>query len=305
MYDWILSSSVLITAVIALRAVFKGRISMRLRYGLWALVLIRLLIPGNFIPSDLSIEKLTLAFEKQPQVQELTQQLNTPQQSYEAVYQEVVKEHYEAYYPQAATAPNVLPESFTATLPAQEQIEIREEAHQRLEQTAPIYSLRQILTCVWIVGMVIIAAFLLSVNLTFARRLKRSRLPVKAQAAVPVFKSVLAETPCLFGLFRPVIYITGEAAENPRALSHILTHESYHYRHKDHIWAILRCVCLVLHWYNPLVWAAFSLSRRDCELACDEAAIARIGESNRHEYGRTLVDMTCVKQSPTHSYRRD
>ena len=299
MYDWILSSSVLIAAVIALRAVTKGRISMRLRYGLWALVLVRLLIPGNFIPSNFSIEKVALFFERQPQVQQISQQLNTPQQSYDAVYQEVVKEHYEVYYPQEATVPDVLPESFTAALPAQEQAQIRQEAQLRVEQSAPIYSLKQILLGIWILGMAVSGTFLLTVNLSFARRLKRTRTPVEADTPVPVYQSVMAETPCLFGLFRPVIYITGEAADNPRALSHILAHESCHYRHKDHIWAILRCVCLVLHWYNPLVWAAFSLSRRDCELACDEAAIARIGESNRHEYGRTLVDMTCVKQSTT------
>jgi len=299
MTDWILSSSVLIAAVIALRAVTKGRISMRLRYGLWALVLVRLLIPGNFIPSDFSIEKVALFFERQPQVQQISQQLNTPQQSYDAVYREVVKEHYEVYYPQEATVPEALPESFTAALPAQEQAQIRQEAQLRVEQSAPIYSLKQILLGIWILGMAVSGTFLLTVNLSFARRLKRTRTPVEADTPVPVYQSVMAETPCLFGLFRPVIYITGEAADNPRALSHILAHESCHYRHKDHIWAILRCFCLVLHWYNPLVWAAFSLSRRDCELACDEAAIARIGESNRHEYGRTLVDMTCVKQSPT------
>lgn len=44
---------------------------------------------------------------------------------------------------------------------------------------------------------------------------------------------------------------------------------------------MLRGVCLAPHWYNPPVWWAAELSRRDAELACDEATILRIGESER------------------------
>ena len=53
----------------------------------------------------------------------------------------------------------------------------------------------------------------------------------------------------------------------------------------------LRCLALALHWYNPLVWAAVILSKRDGELACDEGTIARLGESERIPYGRTLIGL--------------
>ena len=49
MIDWILSYSFLILMVIGTRAIFKDRISQRLRYALWALVLLRLLIPVNML----------------------------------------------------------------------------------------------------------------------------------------------------------------------------------------------------------------------------------------------------------------
>ena len=35
------------------------------------------------------------------------------------------------------------------------------------------------------------------------------------------------------------------------------------------------------------------LSRRDAELACDEATIKRLGEEERASYGRTLIGLTC------------
>ena len=46
-------------------------------------------------------------------------------------------------------------------------------------------------------------------------------------------------------------------------LRHVLAHELTHYAHKDHIWSLLRCLALALHWYNPLVWLAAALSKRD------------------------------------------
>jgi beta-lactamase regulating signal transducer with metallopeptidase domain len=83
-------------------------------------------------------------------------------------------------------------------------------------------------------------------------------------------------------------------AADGEALAHVLAHEETHYHHKDHIWSLLRCICLVVHWYNPLVWLAAALSRRDSELACDEGAIRRLGEEQRAAYGRTLIGLTCT-----------
>ena len=44
MMEWIVSSSLLILVVLLLRAVLGKRISAGLRYGLWAVVLARLLV---------------------------------------------------------------------------------------------------------------------------------------------------------------------------------------------------------------------------------------------------------------------
>ena len=44
---WVITSSILILAVIAIRAVFGKKLGAGLRYALWAVVLVRLLIPGT------------------------------------------------------------------------------------------------------------------------------------------------------------------------------------------------------------------------------------------------------------------
>lgn len=112
-----------------------------------------------------------------------------------------------------------------------------------------------------------------------------------------VYVSDRIDTPCLFGLLKPAIYITYPVADDDKLLRHTLAHEATHFRHRDHVWALLRCVCLALHWYNPLVWWAAFLSRQDGELACDEGTIAQLGEGERAEYGRTLIGMTCQKKA--------
>lgn len=131
-------------------------------------------------------------------------------------------------------------------------------------------------------------------NLHFSKKLQKTRwLYERRNDALPVYESDAVETPCLFGLVRPAVYVTKEAVKDPKIMHHVLAHETTHYAHRDHIWAVLRCLCLVLHWYNPLVWWAADLSRRDAELACDEGTIERIGEAVRVEYGRTLIGLTC------------
>jgi len=58
----------------------------------------------------------------------------------------------------------------------------------------------------------------------------------------------------------------------------------------------MRCFCLAVHWYNPLVWLAVTLSRRDSELACDEGTIKHLGEASLLEYGQTIIGLTCEKR---------
>ena len=58
MKEWIITSSVLILIILSLRYLLKGKISLRLQYGLWVLVLLRLIIPINFWQSRASVMNL-------------------------------------------------------------------------------------------------------------------------------------------------------------------------------------------------------------------------------------------------------
>lgn len=277
--QWIVSSSVLILVVIALRYVLRGKLSLRMQYALWLLVLVRLLVPVSFGASDLSV--MNAVPERAPTVQQGTYK------------QDIVGERNDvpanagtvgipAQSMSEAAPPNLVQNVTTATVTAP-----------TVEKT----DWARIAKTVWLAGAAALGLVFLAVNLRFGKKLRRSRERVEeTDACLPVYESGETDTPCLFGVAKPSIYVTPDTRTEAETLRYALAHEQTHYRHGDNLWAVLRGVCLALHWYNPLVWWAAELSRRDAELACDEATIRRIGESERAAYGRTLIRMTCEKR---------
>lgn len=275
MTEWIITSCVLIAMILGVRFLLKDRISGRLRYGLWLLVLIRLLIPFS-LPSDMSV--MNLLPEKTPE------QVTVGYVGYEL--------------PDTAVAepnPDLPPDLWQAIYEDNLQ-EYNQQIQQAKADTGTPVTLGSVLTVVWVVGIAITGCVLLICNCRFALRLRASREKLDAsETQLPVYITDHIQTPCLFGIFRPAIYLTPELSDK-QILRHVLLHELIHHRHLDHIWSALRCVCLALHWYNPLVWVAAVLSKQDAEVACDEAVICQLGEDNRSQYGKTLVSMTCATQ---------
>ncbi|MBE6949767.1 MAG: M56 family metallopeptidase [Ruminococcaceae bacterium] len=277
MNEWILSSSILIGAVLLGRLLLRGRISLRLQYGLWLVVLLRLLLPVQIFTSDFGAGSVAQEVDISAPVRQVYTAARSDdyQIEYDAAYQQVVLE-YEAR--NQTIAPD----------------DIDKIAYTRVQQSREL-DLTKLLRGLWLAGMVVMTSVIAFCNVHLGLRLKRRRWEVSAaDSLLPVYVTEVVPTPCIFGLFRPAIYLTPEAAKDEQVRSHVLAHELTHYRHLDHIWSVLRSVCLVLHWYNPLVWIAARVSRADAELACDEGALARLGEEHRADYGRTLIGLTCA-----------
>ena len=273
MIEWVVSSCILILAVIALRYLLRGKISLRLQYALWLLVLARLLIPVSFGSTDISVMSVV---EKAPAVQavESVRDVDTIWQADNGSVQGL---------PAGAAADN-----------APLQIAPRTTSDDQFSRMSSALTLRKVLLPVWWGGAAVTLLVFLTANLCFAARLRKSSRPLIVEgASLPVYVARERAVPCLFGLFRPAVYVTPEAEEDGTLLRHTVAHETTHFRQGDHVWALLRTVCLALHWWNPLVWWAAKLSRQDGELACDEATIRALGEGERAAYGRTLIRMAC------------
>jgi len=297
MLEWIISSSVLIIILVILSTVSGGRISRRVMYALWILLLLRLLIPVSIGNSPLStanvINAIRSDFRNGTSGAEEAENDNndnmimpyTPEQrrqtngsGSQTAAQEAAGEN----------AGNVMPENNR-----------NENAAHVFKAAADFMKIPETLLVIWIAGMIMLAGWFLVSGLRFSSGLRRDRimipaaeLPEDTGSTLAVYRTGQVETPCLAGLFRPAVYIPAGEAADENTLRHIIVHENAHFRHGDHIWSFFRIVCIVIHWYNPLVWYAAFRSRRDCETACDESALRILGASERTAYGDTLIRVT-------------
>ena len=277
MINWIISSSVLIIVVICLRTFFKGKIRLCFQYALWLLVAVRLLVPLSFGSSAISVQNVTNHVVSQSNTQRISK---TDVVSPDILKEPVTENKIKIY-------DSVFPESN----------QLNEEDSDAPKSIPLSVNLPQIVSILWIMGAAGLGITFVVTNVHFHRKIKDGRQRLEASCInLPVYVSNAIDSPCLFGLFRPCIYVTQSVAENSMLLRHCVYHELTHFQQGDLIWGILRCICLSLHWYNPLVWWAARMSRQDAELACDEATIAKLGEDERLEYGKTLIELTCKKR---------
>ncbi|MBQ1504147.1 MAG: hypothetical protein IIZ49_02025 [Oscillospiraceae bacterium] len=286
MKEILLTSSILILALVLLRAVFRRAIPQRVQYALWGLVLLRLLIPFSipFGAQSLAAQAKPVlsAVENVGEIPVYTQELGTaPLDAYPGAV---------AFEPGEGFAPRDVPRTDPTLHP---NYAVRSEDGSLLSLYKGI-PLAELAKYAWFAGMAGMAVWFLYSNLRFARVLRRTRRLLSGKNRVYVSSAIAS--PCLFGLFRPAIYVTPEAARDKAKLRHVLIHERTHIRHLDPVWTLLRAVCLIVYFFDPLVWLAAYLSEIDGELACDEGALAVLGEDERSAYGETLLALAALRR---------
>lgn len=117
--------------------------------------------------------------------------------------------------------------------------------------------------------------------------------------AVPLRNNIyLADhitSPFVMGLLHPKIYLPSSLLEGEK--EYIILHEQHHIRRLDHVVKALFFVALCIHWFNPLVWAAFLLSGNDMEMSCDEAVVKKLGAGVRADYSASLLRLATGRRS--------
>lgn len=101
-------------------------------------------------------------------------------------------------------------------------------------------------------------------------------------------------TPLVTGCLRPRLLLPADAAGQlgEAQLRHVFLHELMHVRNHDIAANWLLAVVQALHWFNPLAWIGFNRLRLDRELARDAATLQCLAAGDRHEYGRTLLQLS-------------
>ncbi|MBR4067824.1 MAG: M56 family metallopeptidase [Clostridia bacterium] len=286
-----LLGSVLILLVLLVRKTLRSKIGNRAVYMAWLLVAIRLLAPIS-LPNPMMNElKPTLSFDTE--ARPIADQIRVRAQDAMMDLSQVM--HDAAY---AGETPN-----------------------EALAETANLaFNLSAFSSYGWLGKWLLIAYLAVAAvvflymgfqNIRFRNQLQKNRVSVmegdqwklylalcrqRNVQPVPVYFVDPLPSACLVGVIRPYIALPLTLSEEE--LPQVLAHEICHLKGKDPWWTLLRNLCCVVHWFNPLVWIAARCARTDCELACDERVTAIMTDDERVAYAGTLVLASARRNAP-------
>lgn len=258
-----LTASMVIVCVLLLRLLLKKAPKV-ISYALWAVVLFRLLCPVS-IESSLSLFGLMDA---------PTTNIITGTSSIQYMPENIVHTEFPAV---THPIPGVS-ETVNSMLP------------QGKEQLVAdlLVALVAIGTFVWLVGVLLMAAY----SIMSYVKLRRKLLIVSPlQENIYLVDEIT--TPFVMGVFRPRIYLPSDTEESQ--MDYIILHEKHHIQRGDHIIKVLAFLSLSIHWFNPLVWVAFLYANKDMEMSCDEAVVKKLGNHILGDYTASLLSLATGK----------
>ena len=252
----VLTVSALIAVVLLVRAIFKNRVPKRMLYALWLVVLLKLCLPGTLV----SLPVLP------------AEDAAVPAQSAERPVQ---------------TAPVIQRPAQTVTKPQTPAQQPVSPVQETAKPAAKPLTTAQILQIAWFSGSALLGLWLFGAWAVFTIRLHRDRRFLGKRGGTCIYVSGAVKSPCLAGLI-PAVYLTEDVLQTDEA-ELILRHELTHLRHLDFLWSLCRTAAVTVYWWNPFIWLAAICSKRDAELACDEAVAAKLPESKRLAYARAIL----------------
>ena len=252
----ILTLSALILVVLLVRAIFKNRVPKRMLYALWLVVLLKLCLPGTLV----SLPVLP------------AEDAAVPAQSAERP---------------VPTAPVIQRPAQTVTKPQTPAQQPVSPVQETAKPAAKPLATAQILQIAWFSGSALLGLWLFGAWAVFTIRLHRNRRFLGKRGGTCIYVSGAVKSPCLAGLI-PAVYLTEDVLQADEA-ELILRHELTHLRHLDFLWSLCRTAAVTVYWWNPFIWLAAICSKRDAELACDEAVAAKLPESKRLAYARAIL----------------
>ena len=253
-----LTAGIVILCVIAARLALK-RAPKVFSYALWAVVLFRLLCPVS-LPSGISLLGALDAPARQASPVVSTVTYVQPQRQPEAIQPQTEQVPVEPQTPASDSLAPVVPE----------------------QQATSTVDWAAVAAWVWLAGVLGMAGYSIFALLRLQRRLVGS-----LRLRDNIYLADHISTPFVLGLVRPKIYLPSTLTEGE--MGYIIRHERYHIRHGDHVVKVLAFAALCLHWFNPLVWAAFILAGKDMEMRCDEAVVRQLGEKVKADYSASLL----------------
>jgi len=258
----------IIAAILFVVRLFMKKLPKKYSYMLWVILGVRLLCPFTVSSAASFFNIFSFADVKAPIVH------------YATSYVEAAPT-----YPMIETIPPSEPEIYIPPQPI-----VKPEGAMELTTAAdPWETALNIASSVWVIG---VAGMLIYSLIAYFSVRKRVAGAVLSEKNIYICSEI--ETPFVYGIIRPRIYIPASIAENDR--SFIISHECVHISRRDHIIKLIALAALSLHWFNPFIWLSFKLMVRDMEMSCDERALMSFDTDVRKAYAEALLNIS-MKQN--------
>jgi len=175
----LITSSILILLVAALRPILRGRIDPRMQYALWLIVALRLLVPVNFVTSAYSALALLDRAEEPSRIVEAIGQTAIPARFYDSARAQVIEDYHQRGVANSTLTPGDL-------------MDIDAQARKLMKGPTLSELAGKYARPVWLGGAALMAAWFALVNLRLRRKLKDAA-PVEADCPC----RCTCPTPCL------------------------------------------------------------------------------------------------------------
>jgi beta-lactamase regulating signal transducer with metallopeptidase domain len=125
----------------------------------------------------------------------------------------------------------------------------------------------------------------------FSKLLTQTARDMRLKHIPAVVFSEKATGPAVFGLLRPALLLPEGYLEKlpEQQAAHVLLHELCHLKRGDLVLHWFSLVLQVIYWFNPLLFWARRQMRHVCEICCD-LSVANILRERTHDYRNTILN---------------
>ena len=147
-----------------------------------------------------------------------------------------------------------------------------------------VTSLYRIMAIGYFAGML-----LLVVVLVIRAGKVRSAIRMREKRLEGTLYQSAVELPVMTGLFVNRVFLP--ETMNVQEAKYTLAHMECRRARRSNLWNAFYVTALLLHWYDPCVWAAVFLVRRDEQMACDECAVDGCSAADKNAYIQGILNI--------------
>ncbi|HDR8183568.1 TPA: M56 family metallopeptidase [Bacillus thuringiensis] len=298
-FDWVIETtimaSILVGLILCIKVLFRNKLTPRWQYMLWIILIIRLVLPWSpdssySIYSVLTYKNNDAFISSQNPVASI-------------LTKERMQELKNIDNTKDLTKEDTYTSSSTQTAQANKTQTYNNEKQN--EKTVPFYT---IFIYIWLTGVILLsfATFIMNRRLLLyikkqpvitdekiVQIFEKCKQSMSVQRDIPLLVSGKVSSPTVFGFIRPKLLLSTVHMEilEEQQLRYIFHHELAHIKRRDVGVNWLMHGLLILNWFNPILWYAYSCMREDQELACDALALTCINSEEQIAYGHTIISL--------------